>query len=150
MTSAAAIAISACARICRSSALLVSGSMPPVSTSVRTRPFHSTSAEMRSRVTPGVSSTIEMRSPVSLLKNVLFPTFGRPTTATMPFAIARSLSFPYSAYSSASIARSSSPPVGPATVTAAPSASESCGSVVSSRNRSPSARSIQDGRINRP
>jgi len=147
MTSAAAIAISACARICRSSALLVSGSMPPVSTSVRTRPFHSTSAEMRSRVTPGVSSTIEMRSPVSLLKNVLFPTFGRPTTATMPFAIARSLSFPYS---SASIARSSSPPVGPATVTAAPSASESCGSVVSSRNRSPSARSIQDGRINRP
>ena len=87
MTSAAAIAISACARICRSSALLVSGSMPPVSTSVRTRPFHSTSAEMRSRVTPGVSSTIEMRSPVSLLKNVLFPTFGRPTTATMPLPL---------------------------------------------------------------
>ena len=37
-------------------------------------------------VTPGVSSTIEIRSPAIRLNNVDFPTFGRPTTATIGFA----------------------------------------------------------------
>ena len=37
---------------------------------------------MRSRVTPGLSSTMEIFSPASLLNNVDFPTFGRPTMAT--------------------------------------------------------------------
>ena len=43
---------------------------------------------MRSRVTPGVSSTIAIRRPVSLLKSIDLPTFGLPTMATMGFAIA--------------------------------------------------------------
>src|SRR5687767_12850799 len=32
----------------------------------------------RSRVTPGLSSTMAMRTPASQLKRLLFPTFGRP------------------------------------------------------------------------
>src|SRR5581483_530756 len=37
---------------------------------------------MRSRVMPGSSPTIERRLPVSRLKSVDLPTFGRPTMAT--------------------------------------------------------------------
>ena len=37
---------------------------------------------MRSRVVPGRSSTIAVRLPVSRLKRVDLPTFGRPTSAT--------------------------------------------------------------------
>ena len=37
--------------------------------------------------TPGVSSTIAMRLPVSLLKSIDLPTFGRPTMATIGFDI---------------------------------------------------------------
>src|SRR5579872_6975489 len=40
---------------------------------------------MRSRVVPGISSTIAMRSPIMRLKNVDLPTFGRPTIATSGF-----------------------------------------------------------------
>ena len=39
--------------------------------------------QMRSLVTPGVSLTIAIRSPASMLKSVDFPTFGRPTMATI-------------------------------------------------------------------
>src|SRR5919106_2956475 len=38
---------------------------------------------MRSRVTPGVSSTIARRRPVIRLKRVDLPTLGRPTMATV-------------------------------------------------------------------
>ena len=41
--------------------------------------------------TPGVSSTIAMRLPVSLLKSIDLPTFGRPTMATIGFAIVKCL-----------------------------------------------------------
>src|SRR5687767_9006901 len=37
---------------------------------------------MRSRVTPGVSSTTAWRRPMMRLTRVDLPTFGRPTTAT--------------------------------------------------------------------
>ena len=49
---------------------------------VNSRPIHSTSAYMRSRVTPGISSTIATRWPAILLKKVDLPTLGRPTMAT--------------------------------------------------------------------
>jgi hypothetical protein len=45
---------------------------------------------MRSLVTPGTSSTIERRSPISLLKSVLLPTLGRPTIAIIGFGISKS------------------------------------------------------------
>src|SRR5437764_7426187 len=40
-------------------------------------------AVMRSRVTPGVGSTIAMRRPASQLNSDDLPTFGRPTIATI-------------------------------------------------------------------
>ena len=55
---------------------------PPVSTRKNERPVHSATSKFRSRVTPGVSSTIATRRPMARLKKVDFPTFGRPTTAT--------------------------------------------------------------------
>ena len=45
--------------------------------------FSEISAEMRSRVTPGVGSTMEIRRPASLLKRLLLPTFGRPMMASL-------------------------------------------------------------------
>ena len=56
-------------------------SMPPVSMSVKGLPRHSQSAVMRSRVTPGLFSVMEILRPATLLKKVLFPTLGRPTMA---------------------------------------------------------------------
>ena len=47
---------------------------------------------MRSRVTPGVSSTMESRFPMSLLNSMDLPTLGRPTMATMGFTGAHFLS----------------------------------------------------------
>jgi hypothetical protein len=44
------------------------GSMPPVSTILNARPFHSASANSRSRVVPGVSSTMASLSPARRLK----------------------------------------------------------------------------------
>ena len=57
-------------------------SQPPVSITIKRRPPHSHSYCTRSRVTPGVSSTIASRRPMKRLINVDFPTFGRPKIAT--------------------------------------------------------------------
>ena len=45
-------------------------------------PFHSHSSARRSRVTPGSASVTASRPPASRLIRVLFPAFGKPTTAT--------------------------------------------------------------------
>ena len=45
------------------------------------------SAYIRSLVIPGVSFTIEILSPARVLKRVDFPTFGRPTMATIGLLI---------------------------------------------------------------
>ena len=87
MQSAESMAIWACSRMWASRPSSMRGSMPPVSTSRNLRPLHSQSQKMRSRVTPGVSSTMARRWPVSLLKIVDLPTLGRPTMATMGFAM---------------------------------------------------------------
>ena len=58
-------------------------SQPPVSIKIKRRPFHSASYFTRSRVTPGVSSTIASLLPIIRFTNVDFPTFGRPITATL-------------------------------------------------------------------
>ncbi|CAB4550448.1 unannotated protein [freshwater metagenome] len=56
-------------------------SHPPVSIKKNLLPFHSASYLTRSRVTPGVSSTIASLRPIIRLTNVDFPTLGRPITA---------------------------------------------------------------------
>ena len=61
------------------------GSMPPVSTILNFLPSHSHSAYSLSRVTPGVSSTMDSLRPQSLLKSMLFPTLGLPTMAMRGF-----------------------------------------------------------------
>src|SRR5436305_7073315 len=55
---------------------------PPVSTTRNSRPFQSASKILRSRVTPGSSSTIASRRPTMRLTRVDLPTLGRPTMAT--------------------------------------------------------------------
>ena len=87
ITVAAAMAISACSRMKDRIWLSVPGSMPPVSTRSKVRPRHSAWAYSLSRVTPGVSSTMERRFPVNLLNSMDLPTFGRPTMATRGFAM---------------------------------------------------------------
>ncbi len=86
ITSASATARSACALTWRASAAApspeVGSSQPPVSTTVNERPFQSASSILRSRVTPGFSSTIASRRPTNRFTSVDLPTFGRPTTAT--------------------------------------------------------------------
>src|SRR5438270_6511927 len=57
-------------------------SQPPVSTRRNGRPRQSASTVLRSRVTPGCSSTIASRRPRMRLTSVDLPTLGRPTTAT--------------------------------------------------------------------
>ena len=95
ITSAASIAICACSRInCRIS-LSVLGSMPPVSTISNVLPHHSHSAYSLSRVTPGVSSTMERRFPTRRLNSIDLPTFGRPTIATSGFAIFHPPPYPF-------------------------------------------------------
>src|SRR5262249_29344091 len=59
-------------------------STPPVSISRKRRPFQSATISLRSRVTPGVSCTTAARDSVSRLTSVDLPTFGKPTTATVP------------------------------------------------------------------
>ena len=59
-------------------------STPPVSISRNREPAHSQTSSLRSRVTPGVSWTTAARVPVSRLTSVDLPTFGKPTTATVP------------------------------------------------------------------
>src|ERR1022692_476500 len=50
-------------------------------------------AVMRSRVTPGVGSTMEMRRPASQLNSDDLPTLGRPTIATWGTATRISFAF---------------------------------------------------------
>src|SRR5262249_35800204 len=57
---------------------------PPVSTITKRLPAHSQTSSFRSRVTPGVSWTTADLVDVSRLTSVDFPTFGKPTTATLP------------------------------------------------------------------
>ena len=75
------MACSACSLTLASSDSSLS-SHPPVSTMVNRRPRHSASTVLRSRVTPGCSSTIVSRRPSMRLTRVDLPTLGRPTTAT--------------------------------------------------------------------
>src|SRR5258706_10771107 len=56
---------------------------PPVSTSSTNLPSIYSGAEIRSRVTPGISCTIEIRRPTSAFSKLLLPTFGLPTIATV-------------------------------------------------------------------
>ena len=59
-----------------------SESMPPVSMSVKRRPFHSVAISLRSRVIPGRSCTTASRLLVRRLTSEDLPTLGYPTTAT--------------------------------------------------------------------
>ncbi len=59
-------------------------STPPVSTSRSRLPLHSQTISLRSRVTPGVSKTTAERVADRRFTSVDFPTFGKPTTATVP------------------------------------------------------------------
>ena len=82
MTSDCSIAISAPALTATE---IPSGldSQPPVSITMNLRPPHSHSYWTRSRVTPGVSSTIASRLPINRFINVDFPTFGLPKIPTI-------------------------------------------------------------------
>src|ERR1043165_3559958 len=55
--------------------------MPPVSTISKRKPSRSTSCSRRSRVTPGVGSTMAMGSPTRRLNRLDLPTMGRPKMA---------------------------------------------------------------------
>ena len=57
------------------------GTIPPVSTTSKARPFQFIGPYMRSRVMPGSSVTMDRRWPIKRLKRVDLPTFGRPTMA---------------------------------------------------------------------
>src|SRR5439155_3394038 len=50
------------------------------------RPRQSATPYRRSRVSPGRGSTMALRSPIIRLNRVDFPTFGRPTIATIGLA----------------------------------------------------------------
>ena len=80
-TSADRIACSLCADTLTSSSSPPT-SHPPVSTSRNSRPCHSPTTSLRSRVTPGRSSTIASRRPRIRFIRVDLPTLGRPTMAT--------------------------------------------------------------------
>ena len=79
--SAAAMAASLC-RDTLSSRESPPTSQPPVSTSVNGRPCQAAATSLRSRVTPGRSSTIASRRPMIRFRSVDLPTLGRPTIAT--------------------------------------------------------------------
>src|SRR5262245_23740763 len=76
------MAARACACTARASSSESARSTPPVSIRSKVRPFHSHSSARRSRVTPGSASVTASRPPASRLTSVLFPTLGKPTTAT--------------------------------------------------------------------
>src|SRR3954452_17534547 len=61
-------------------------STPPVSMRRKRFARHSQISSLRSRVTPDVSWTTAARVPVSRLTSVDFPTFGKPTIATVPMS----------------------------------------------------------------
>ena len=75
-TSASAMAAWACSRIDPAIGSASMKSMPPVSISVKRRPFHSQASSLRSRVTPGRSCTTASREPLSRFTSEDLPTFG--------------------------------------------------------------------------
>ena len=81
--------------ICERIISSLSGSIPPVSIIVKYLFNHSTSPNILSLVTPGVSSTIDILVPVNLLKIVDLPTFGLPTTATIGLLSLFKISLPF-------------------------------------------------------
>ena len=78
-------------RLTLASSTLPPGSQPPVSTSRNGTPSHSASSSLRSRVTPGWSSTMAACLPITRLNSVLLPTFGRPTITTVGSATSDSV-----------------------------------------------------------
>ena len=74
--SASASAMRACSVICLPMVPSASMSMPPVSISCITTPFHSSSISLRSRVTPGSWCTTVSRRPSRRFTSVDLPTFG--------------------------------------------------------------------------
>ena len=70
-------------RLTFASRSLPPGNQPPVSTSMKWTPSQSASVSLRSRVTPGRSSTMATCSPTIRLNSVLLPTLGRPTMTTV-------------------------------------------------------------------
>src|SRR5512133_3194532 len=81
---AAAIAVCAWSTIGRAIGAWSAMSTPPVSISRKRCPCQSATASLRSRVTPGVSCTTAALGSLSRLARVDLPTFGKPTTATVP------------------------------------------------------------------
>ncbi len=84
-TSTASASRMACSlwRLTLASRSLPPGIQPPVSTSRKGTPCHSASTSLRSRVTPGFSSTMATRLPTMRFTRVDLPTLGRPTMATV-------------------------------------------------------------------
>ena len=84
MTSAWSMAIVVWASIAaRDESFAPSRSRPAVSTTLNSRPRQSATPYRRSRVSPDCWSTMAFFQPISRLKRVDLPTFGRPTMATM-------------------------------------------------------------------
>ena len=83
MTEASLMAYSICRWTSAARSLEVSKSMPPVSTSSNQWSLYSIRVVMRSRVTPAVGSTMEMRRRASVLNRLDLPTFGRPMMVTL-------------------------------------------------------------------
>src|SRR6516165_8690228 len=79
--SASATACSVWARMRAASASPRTSSFPAVATTVKVRSPSRPWPSRRSRVTPGVSSTMARRRPTSRLNRVDLPVFGRPTIA---------------------------------------------------------------------
>ena len=82
ITSAVSMAVSACRAIAPWMPFTF-GSHPPVSCTQNRCPPQSAIYEIRSRVTPGKSSTTASRRPKNRLTRVDLPTLGRPTMATV-------------------------------------------------------------------
>ena len=82
MTSASARACSAW-WLTLASSVVPPASQPPVSMMENGTPIHSAVSTLRSRVTPGSSSTTAARSPTMRLTRDDLPTLGRPATTTM-------------------------------------------------------------------
>ena len=83
MALASSTAISTCFLISRSNTSSLCATKPPVSITLNVLPVHSATPYCRSRVTPLTLSTMALRCSSKRLKKVLFPTFGRPTIATV-------------------------------------------------------------------
>ena len=79
--SARLMAFSVCCRILSSRLPVRASSRPAVSISLNSRAASRPWPSRRSRVTPGLSSTMACLRPVKRLNSVDFPTLGRPTIA---------------------------------------------------------------------